>query len=143
MRKQILAASIGVLAVFLAGGATGPAHPQTPSCPEGLERYVEHRLFFGRSRQGVEVVSDAAWHAFLADEITTRFPDGLTVLDAAGQWRDSSGTVTRERAKLVVILAVPGDDSLRRTEEIAGQFKRMFDQESVLRVSGEVCASFQ
>ena len=111
MRKRILAIYLGAIAasLSLAGGTADPAWSHPSTCPAGLDRFIEYRLFFGRSRQGVEVVSDAAWDAFLADEITTRFPDGLTVLDAAGQWRDSSGTVNRERAKLVIILAGPTD----------------------------------
>ena len=39
---------------------------------------------------------DAAWDAFLADTVTPRFPDGLTVLDARGQWRDSEGLIGKE-----------------------------------------------
>ena len=145
IRKRILPICLGAIAasLSLAGGTADPAWSHTSSCPAGLDRFIEYRLFFGRSRQGAEVVSDAAWDAFLADEITTRFPAGLTVLDAAGQWRDSSGTVIRERAKLVIILAGPGGDSLRHTEEISERFRRRFNQESVLRVSGETCAAFQ
>ena len=89
------------------------------------------------------MVSDAAWDEFLRDEITPRFPDGLTVLDAAGQWRDSSGSVIRERAKLVIVLAGPGDGSLGRMEEISERFRYRFGQESVLRTTGETCAAFR
>lgn len=38
------------------------------------------------------MVSDEDWRAFLAAEVTPRFPDGLTVIDAAGQWRDGAAT---------------------------------------------------
>ena len=88
------------------------------------------------------MVSDAAWSAFLAGEITPRFPDGLTVLDAAGQWRDPSGTLVRERTKLVIILARPDDSGLRRTDEIAEAYKRVFGQGAVLRMVGTACTSF-
>ena len=92
----------------------------TPSCPAGFEEFTEYRLFFGRSRGDVEVVSDKAWRGFLAAEITPRFPEGLTVLDAAGQWRDGSGAIMRERTKLVIVLAKPGAAEVRHTVEIAG-----------------------
>ncbi|MYB35434.1 MAG: DUF3574 domain-containing protein [Gammaproteobacteria bacterium] len=86
MRKRILAICLGAVTAFLplAGGAVNPAWSHELPCSAGLNRFAEHRLFFGRSRQGVEVVSDAAWGTFLAEEITPRFPDGLTVLDAMG-----------------------------------------------------------
>ena len=112
------------------------------ACPEGTERFVEYQLFMGRSGQGGEVVDDAAWEGFLADTVTPRFPDGLTVLDAQGQWRGSSGAIQNERSKLLVVFAPPGDDAPRLIDEITEEYKRRFDQESVLSVVGDACVSF-
>ena len=47
----------------------------------------------GRGGDAGEVVDDAAWASFLADTATPRFPNGLTVLDARGQWRDPGGVL--------------------------------------------------
>lgn len=113
-----------------------------PACPEGWQAFHEHRLFFGRNQGDQEVVSDAAWRVFLEDEITARFPDGLTVLDAHGQWRGSTGTLTRERSKLVLVLATPDADALARTDAIVQAYRTTFGQESVLRVVEPVCARF-
>ena len=136
-------AALAVLAL-----AAAPAlHADSPPCPAGTDRWTEYRLFFGRS-QGTaevvtdEVVTDEAWRAFLAEEITPRFPDGLSVLDAAGQWRDASGTIVRERSKLVLILAEPGASGMQRTGEIAQAYSQTFGQESVLRVVATACVSF-
>ena len=112
------------------------------ACPEGTERFVEYELFMGRSGPVGEVVDDAAWEGFLADTVTPRFPDGLTVLDARGQWRDSSGEIQKERSKLLVILAPPGDVAPRLVDEVTEEYKRRFDQESVLSVVGDACVSF-
>ena len=131
-----------VFAALLASVTAPSAQTDGLSCPAGTELFTEYRLFFGRSRGNVEVVSDAAWRAFLAKEITPRFPDGLTVLDAAGQWRDGMGTIVRERTKLVIILVKRDMDGMRRTDEIAGTYKRSFGQESVLRVVTAACVSF-
>ena len=133
--------TVAMLAVLACAVAPAP-RADTPPCPAGTDRFAEYRLFFGRSQGAVEVVDDAAWRAFLAEEITPRFPDGLTVLDAAGQWRDGSGGLVRERSKLVLILAGPGIDGMRRTDEIARAYKRAFGQEAVLRVVTTACASF-
>lgn len=111
-------------------------------CPLGFERLAEYRMFFGRSRPGGGAVSDEEWKDFLAAEVTSRFPDGLTVVDASGQWRDSKGAVGREGAKLLIVLAEPGPDAVQRTEEIAEAYKRAFDQQSVLRAAEIVCAAF-
>ena len=134
----LTAAALGILAHL----AAPDSRADVPPCPAGTERYAEFRLFFGRNRGGVEVVSDAGWRVFLAEEVTPRFPDGLTVVDAAGQWRDPSGTIERERAKVLLVLAAPGAKGMRRTGEIAEAYKRTFGQESVLRTVGTTCASF-
>ena len=140
MRTPIIltAATVGVLVLLAAPGSRADA----PPCPAGTERFVEYRLFFGRSRDGVEVVTDAEWRAFLAEEITPRFPDGLTVVDAAGQWRGPSGTIERERAKMLIVLAAPGEEGMRGTGEIAEAYKRTFGQSAVLRAVTSACASF-
>ena len=118
------------------------AEADTLACPVGTELFTEYRLFFGRSRGGIEVVSDAAWRTFLAMEVTPRFPDGLTVLDARGQWRDGISPMVRERTKLVIIVGKPGDGGLQLTDEITKVYKRAFWQESVLRAISAACVSF-
>ena len=87
-------------------------------------------------------MSDEDWRAFLADTITPRFPDGLSVFDAAGQWQDTEGAIVRERSKMVLILAEPGSDSPTRLDEIAEEYKVRFSQESVLRVVDSTCVAF-
>ena len=87
-------------------------------------------------------MDDDAWDAFLGDTVTPRFPDGLTVLDGAGQWRGSEGTIQKERSKLLVILAPPGDDGMRLIDEISEEYERRFNQESVLRTVNDSCVSF-
>ena len=113
-----------------------------PPCPEGTDQFVQYELFMGRSDGYGEVVDDAAWDTFLKDTVTPRFPDGLTVLDALGQWRDSEGLVQKERSKLLVILVPPHFDSSRSIGEISEEYKRRFGQESVLQVVSNTCVSF-
>ena len=129
-----------LVAVF-ALAACAPSTAEMP-CPDGSGRYDEYRLFFGRNIGDAEGVSDEDWRAFLADTVTPRFPDGLSVFDAAGQWRDSEGAIVRERSKMVLILAEPSSDAARRLDEIAEEYKRRFSQESVLRVVDSACVAF-
>ena len=116
--------------------------PAEPPCPEGTERYDEYRLFFGRNIGEAEGVSEEDWRAFLADTITPSFPDGLSVFDAAGQWRNSQGSIVRERSKMVLILAEPESDAGQKLDEIAEEYKRRFSQESVLQVTDSACVAF-
>lgn len=135
---------LAAVAVVLAAGRLPAvlAHDTVEACPAGTGQFTEYRLYFGRSRADAEVVNDEAWDAFLANEITPRFPAGLTVLDAAGQWRDSAGTIVRERSKLVVILTGVDDAGLPRTDQVVQAYKETFAQEAVLRTVATVCASF-
>jgi hypothetical protein len=52
-------------------------------CKGEQKPWMVAELLFGRGN-----VSDRNWDRFLADEVTPRFPDGLTVFDAKGQWRN-------------------------------------------------------
>ena len=137
-RRSLATALLALAALALLGCGDGGEEP----CPAGSDRYAEYQLFFGRSTADGAEVSDEAWSAFLADTVTPRFPDGLTVLDAAGQWRDDSGTVQRERSKVLWILAAPGEETLRLIDEISQEYEQRFDQDSVLRIHGTACASF-
>ena len=138
--KGLWVAVVLMIAVF-ALAACAPSSAEMP-CPDGSERYDEYRLFFGRNVGHAEGVSDEEWRAFLADTVTPRFPDGLSVFDASGQWRDSEGGIVRERSKMVLILAEPSSDAARRLDEIAEEYKQRFSQESVLRVVDSACVAF-
>ncbi len=98
------------LGVAVLAATANVARPQTapPSC-YGTQRPKQvAELLFGRDVGGRLGVSEAAWGRFLAREITPRFPDGLTVMDAAGQWRDpTTGAIEREPSKRVEIV-LPG-----------------------------------
>jgi hypothetical protein len=104
---------------------------------------LEVELMFGRHIGGHLGVTEARWARFLAREVTPRFPDGLTVLDAAGQWRDArTGAVVREPSKLVRFV-VPAD---ARTDEKIGEivaaYKNRFRQDAVGVLTRPACASF-
>ncbi|HEY8334916.1 MAG TPA: DUF3574 domain-containing protein [Tardiphaga sp.] len=99
-------------------------------------------MMFGRNVGDRLAVSDLAFAEFLAAEVTPRFPDGLTVIDARGQWRDGAGALLREPAK--VVLVVFADDAQKRADliAIADAYKRKFRQQSVLTSVRAACVSF-
>ena len=64
---------------------------------------------FGRNIGGELGVTEEQWSDFVASEITPRFPGGLTVDDAMGQWRDTeTGKVVKEPSKELQVI-VPAD----------------------------------
>jgi Protein of unknown function (DUF3574) len=113
------------------------------SCDAPLRSMQRIELMFGRNIRGHLRVGDAAWARFLAREITPRFPDGLTVLDAAGQWRDPAiGRVVREPSKLVIVVTADGAPADDRIAAIVAAYKQRFHQKSVGVVTSPACAAF-
>ena len=113
-------------------------------CPDNTDRWIEYQLFMGRGGPDDEVVDDAEWDEFLAEMVTLRFPDGFTVLDGRGQWRGSDGEVQREGSIVLMILAPSDDDAAEDLiDEVSAEYKRQFDQESVLKTVNKTCVAFQ
>jgi hypothetical protein len=100
-------------------------------------------VYFGRNRPAGGTVSDADWQRFLAEVVTPRFPAGLTVVEATGQWRGANGTVDQERSEIVTIFHAGDEASRRAVADVAAEYKRRFDQEAVLRERSATCARFE
>ena len=99
-------------------------------------------LIFGRSLAAGGFVSDADWAKFIDTEVTPRFPDGLSVLDAQGQWRGPDGAVVREPSKLLLIVIKGTKEAEAKLEAIRAAYKGRFKQQSVLLIEHRECASF-
>jgi hypothetical protein len=100
-------------------------------------------LMFGRDIGDRPSVSETAWSRFVAHEITPRFPDGLTVTDAVGQWRDTiHGRIVRELSKRVEIVMPGGDDDEARLDAIVKAYKDEFHQQSVGVIVRPACVAF-
>lgn len=123
---------IACLFVMLAVAAPSFAEPHDA---------VQTNLYFGLALEAGGEVSEAEWSAFLAEEVTPRFPDGFTVIDAYGQWRDplvAASPIIREKTKLLVIVH-PGTAEVERAiTEIKSLYKKRFDQKSVFHTDASV-----
>ena len=119
------------LALLLGGCAQ---QRQAATCTAPLRPAVEVDLFYG-------AVSDADWASYLAEEVTPRFPDGLTVLDAAGQWRNPSGVVSRERSKMLILIVFDAPSHLAKVQAMIDIYLKRFHQQAVLHTEHPVCAA--
>lgn len=99
-------------------------------------------LFFGLAIPTGGFVSDVEWKNFLEHEITPRFPEGLTILDASGQFLMQDKTLSKEPTKIVIIFHPASEAADSSIEMIRATYKKRFHQESVLRVSSAVGVSF-
>jgi len=130
-----------VVVAALVVGLAACATPQ--SCPAPAKSTTQVDLYFGRDIGGKAEVSDAQWARFVDEEVTPRFPAGLTVTDARGQYRDTkTGKIDRERSKRLTLLLDDMAAARAKLDAIAEAYKRRFQQQSVLRVEGPVCAAF-
>jgi len=96
---------------------------------------IADRLFCGRSVPGGGTVSDDDWNAFVRDVVTPRYPDGLTVWRADGQWRGPDGVIVREPVMIIEILHPLSAEHDRVINDIAAEYKRRFHQDAVMRVT--------
>ena len=134
-----------VLAAILPCAVAAGAAAQNPAaaCHGTQQRRDVAELLFGRDIAGALGVSEQTWRRFVAREITPRFPDGLTVTDARGQWRDpDSGRIVREPSKRVEIVLPGNADDAARLDAIVSAYKRHFRQRSVGLIVQSACVSF-
>ena len=88
------------------------------------------------------MVSDADWDKFLSEVITPRFPAGLSVWRAQGQWRDKNSIIQREESFILDLLHPDDATSEQSVRDIMTDYKVRFRQEAVLRVRDSVGVQF-
>ncbi|GAA4831506.1 DUF3574 domain-containing protein [Saccharopolyspora rosea] len=145
---RLAAAALAAGLVGVAAPAAWVALDQRPAESEPRAAgapYVETTLLFGTQRpDGGAPVTDEQFHGFLDEVVTPLFPDGLTVEDAYGQYRDSHGRIERERSYRLTLLhpesEAPRDDA--RIDHVRKTYQQRFAQESVARVDERTRVDF-
>lgn len=100
------------------------------------------QLFFGQNIGGKPGVSNADFRKFVDEELTPRFPNGLTVMEGGGQWKGEENKLIREAAKVIVLVLPNGPEANRKLEDVRKAYKAGFHQESVLLVTQPACVGF-
>jgi len=126
-----------VLALGLSACATLRGH----ACRRGEQSVVRESLGFGTAKPDGMVTRDE-WDAFLRDTVTPRFPQGLAVLESAGQWRGADGTIVREPSHMLILDHADDAASETAVREIIAAYKTQFQQEAVFRARSRACISF-
>lgn len=118
--------------------------------PASASAWVRSELYFGvgeeqgeGTREQAEGISPAQWRAFLDSEVTPRFPDGLTVFDAYGQWLfRGDAAPNRLRTKVLVVLHENTAQRRADIEAIRLAWKQKTRHQSVLWSQQPVDVSF-
>lgn len=139
-RGAVAAFSVGLLCgttLLSRGDSPQPTGDQV--CGAASSAQLRTTLYFGLGRPK-GTVSELEWQVFLRDEVTSRFPAGLTVWEAQGQWQSQGGAVGHERTK--VLLLVHPDTAAARdaVQQVIVRYRKAFEQESVLWETARVCA---
>jgi Protein of unknown function (DUF3574) len=136
-----MATSLRFLGVLLAVTTVASCAPLP--CGPAETRYAA-QLLFGQAIGTQGEVSEADWQDFLATAVTPAFPEGLTVTDTQGQWRDAAtGALVRERGKIVTLLVEDAVAARPRLEAIADAYKQRFHQDAVGIVVMPACVAFR
>jgi Protein of unknown function (DUF3574) len=137
---RLAAAAIGML---LASTAAVRAAAEIIPCDGALEPQQVAQLLFGRNVEDRARVSEADFNGFVAREVSPRFPEGFTVIDAAGQWRDKRrGTIVHEATKVIEIVLPAGEDNRVKIDAIVEAYKLQFQQQSVGLIVAPACVRF-
>lgn len=137
-RRFRLVAFTALLAI-----APGCAARAGAGAAPGFESWIREELWLGAEIPTGGQVTDEAWAEFVAAEVTPRFPDGFSVVEAAGHWRHPDGTPVRERTRVLVILRPAGDAAAARAlEAIATAYVARFHQDAALHTTDEVDVRF-
>ena len=99
------------------------------------EREIQTELFFGLSKPDGTNVTEEEWNKFVDDYIAPHFENGFTVVDAHGQWLDSKNEIVKENTKIVILIYKRSHDLNSFINNLIDNYKRLFHQEFVLRVT--------
>jgi Protein of unknown function (DUF3574) len=137
-----------VVSIFGTGVLTGVALLSQADVRRPLEKLecgassaarVRTTLYFGLGRPK-GTVSELEWQLFLRDEVTPRFPEGLTVWEAQGQWL-SQGGIGHERTKVLLLVHADTPSAQEAVQSVISRYRKAFEQESVLWETARVCAA--
>jgi hypothetical protein len=144
LRECLTAVACAATTIFLIGGCQHCPKQTSDGFSQnaGDTVMVRTELYFGLSKHGGGEIAGQDFDAFINEVVTPRFPDGLTIVDAIGQWRDSNGQFVHEKTKLLIVLHPASVSSAQAIEEIRSQYKFRFGEESVMRVTSSAAVAF-
>lgn len=126
-------------------GACVPGQKGQDSGPAVLhgDPYVQTTLVFGLSKPG-GAVTEAEWQYFVDSYVTPRYRQGLTIIDTDGQWMMQTGEVIKEDSMIIILLydAKSQAENDKNIEFIIDTYKKLFQQEAVLRIDTAAGVSF-
>jgi hypothetical protein len=129
----------GALALVAGLALAGCQSAPKPACPAGHAQLRTAQLFLSAKTPGT--LDDRELRRFLDQEVTPRFPDGVTVVDGGGQWKGSENQLIRDAAKVVLIVLPPRGDPVGHMEAVRAAYRMRFKQDSVIVLQPPACVA--
>jgi hypothetical protein len=130
--------ALAAIALVLALGGCATLQ-KTAACPAGQSRLQTAQLFLGRNPGDGPVISEAEFRRFIAEEVSPRFPGGLSVVDGGDRWRGEENRMIREASKVVLIALPSGAHAADRIEAVQSAYRARFQRESVVKITEAGC----
>lgn len=127
-------AGVAILVLGLAGCATQPP----PACPPGQTQVRMAQVFLG-ARPPAKLDA-AAVARFVDQEVTPRFPNGVSVVNGGDQWKGAENQIMREASKVLLIVLPADGGGHKRLEAIRAAYRLQFGQESAVFLPPPTCA---
>jgi hypothetical protein len=117
--------------------------PAFAACPSGQAPLLHVRIYFGQTEGDGKPIAASAWEDFVAGTVTPRFPDGFTIYDAQGQWRDTkTRAIAHEPSRIIEVDRRDTRDLRVKISEIRKAYQSRFHQQAVGLVTMPACGSF-
>lgn len=124
--------SVGVL-------ATAAALPARAQDGAGEISAVQTTLYFGLKTADGRGVSEQQWARFLAEVVTPRFPQGLTVVTAYGQGTNpGADAVIAEMTKVLIVVHPDDAANAAKIAEIKTQYSQDFGGAGAFHTEADV-----
>ncbi|HMK24760.1 MAG TPA: DUF3574 domain-containing protein [Chitinophagaceae bacterium] len=106
-------------------------------------RMTETNLYFGQSRPDGSMITESDWNGFKQRYIDKVFSAGCSVINVTGSWYDPSAhKLITEPSYLVIHHYKRSSAISKQIDSLCYWYKKIFIQQSVLRVDKKVKATF-
>lgn len=122
MIRLLIKTSQNLLTTIALMVAIATDYPQTKD-----PSLIQKDLFFDSNLPEGKQVSETEFAAFVDNNITPRFPDGLTIFDARRQFGNSSGKISETFSKVVTLFIKDSDRNQIAIDEIAKAYLQEFE----------------
>jgi hypothetical protein len=116
------------------------ALPMLASAPAEAAEAIQTTIYFGLRTENGAGVSEQGWTQFLAETITPRFPDGLTVLEAYGQSdrHAADGTVVGQLTRVLIVVHPATPEAAAAIAEIKAAWRERYPGAGLFHTESDV-----